>query len=119
MNTRTTAAFVFLAASLLAAAVWLSFGRHKQHTDRAYRIGYGSDAPFHFRGPDGKPTGLAVEMVQTAAWRLGIRLEWIQLSGSAIDPIRKGDLDFWVLLTIRPERAKLVHLTEPFLVTET
>jgi len=108
-----------VAGLLLAVSVWLAFGRHKVDTRRVFRIGYGSDAPFHFRGKDGAPTGLAVELVQTAARRRGIRLEWTQVAGSATDPIRSGNLDFWVLLTIRPERRRLVHLTDPYLVTET
>jgi len=119
LKRRMTASLILLGGLLLAAAVWLWFGRHKLDKERVYRIGYGSDAPFHFRGPDGKPAGLAVEMVQSAARRRGIRLEWVQVAGSAIDPIRRGDLDFWVLLTIRPERRKLVYLTDPYLVTET
>ena len=110
---------ICLATVLLAATAWLLLNRHSVDTRRVYRIGYGSDAPFHFRGPDGKPAGLAVEMVQAAARRRAIRLEWVQVEGSAIDPIRRGDLDFWVLLTIRPERRKLVYLSDAFLVTET
>jgi len=110
---------IAVASVVLALTGWLALGRHKVDTRRVYRIGYASDAPFHFRGQDGAPTGLAVELVQTAARRRGIRLEWKQVAGSAIDPIRSGDLDFWVLLTIRPERRKRVHLTDPYLVTET
>ncbi len=116
---RGTVIAVTVAGIGLAIAGWLTFGRHKLDPRRVYRIGYGSDAPFHFRGQDGAPTGLAVELVQTAARRRGIRLEWTQLAGSATDPIRNGNLDFWVLLTIRPERRRLVHLTDPYLVTET
>ena len=119
MNGWLKGILIALAAALLTAAAWLALYRHKGDPQRVYRIGYASDAPFHFRGPDGKPTGLAVEIVQAAARRRGIRLEWMQVAGSATDPIRRGELDFWVLLTIRPERRKLVYLTDPFLVTET
>lgn len=110
---------IAVAGLALAVSLWLAFGGHRVDTRRVFRIGYGSDAPFHFRGTDGAPTGLAVELVQTAARRRGIRLEWTQVAGSATDPIHSGDLDFWVLLTIRPERRKLVHITDPYLVTET
>jgi signal transduction histidine kinase/CheY-like chemotaxis protein len=110
---------IAIAGVVLAIAGWLTLGTHKVDTRRVFRIGYASDAPFHFRSKDGAPTGLAVELVQTAARRRGIRLEWKQVAGSATDPIGNGDLDFWVLLTIRPERRRLVHLTDPYLVTET
>ncbi len=119
LNGWVRGAGIAVAGVALAVAGWLALGRHKVDTRRVYRIGYASDAPFHFRGNGGNPAGLAVELVQTAARRRGIRLEWKQVAGSAIDPIRRGDLDFWVLLTIRPERRKLVHLTDPYLLTET
>ena len=119
LNGWAKGAVIAVAGLVLAVSVWLELGRHKVGTRRVFRIGYASDTPFHFRGKDGAPTGLAVELVQTAARRRGIRLEWTQVAGSATDPIRSGDLDFWVLLTIRPERRRLVYMTDPYLVTET
>jgi len=45
--------------------------------NRIYTITYGSDAPFHFRGPEGSPKGLAVDLVAEAARRAAIKLKWI------------------------------------------
>ncbi len=87
--------------------------------DRVYRIGYGGDVPYHFRDASGQPAGLAVEMVKEAARRRGIQLDW-RISGTPGMPaLQNGDVDLWVLMTVRPERRALVHLTDPFLVTET
>ena len=104
---------------LLAVAVVLGFvGLRKWEAERidrtkVYRIGYGNDVPLHFKGPNGQPTGLAVELVQEAARRKGIALQWIEGTG-----FNQERMDLWVLQTITPERAKTVHFTETYLQTE-
>ena len=109
-----------LAALALAASGLTTIACGRSHTDPAkvYKIGYGGDRPLHYRGDDGKPTGLAVSMVQEAARRRGIRLEWVQ-AAMAMEDLRSQRLDLFVLLTDLPERRNLVHLTTPYLATET
>jgi PAS domain S-box-containing protein len=80
--------------------------------DRIYTIKYGTDAPFHFRGPDGAPAGLAVDVVSEAARRARIKLQWVQNSGG--EP-----WDLWVLQTIRPDLLTTHHFSEPYLQTST
>ena len=104
-----------LAASILVAS---ACSRTRTDPAKVYRIGYGGDRPLHYRGDDGKPTGLAVSMVQEAARRRGIRLEWVQ-AAMAMEDLRSSRLDLFVLLTNLPERRNLVHLTTPYLATET
>ncbi len=75
-----------------------------------YAIDYGNDVPFHYRGADGNPTGLAVEMVQEAARAQGIQLRWVEG--------RKGSRNrspLNVLLSMRSNLPKNIHLTEPYL----
>jgi len=88
-------------------------GRERVDRERVYRIGYGNDAPLHFVGNDGRPAGLAVDLVQEAARRSGIRLEWSQQKG-----FNQNLLDLWVLHAITPERLQGVHLTDAYLQTE-
>jgi signal transduction histidine kinase/ABC-type amino acid transport substrate-binding protein len=111
------AVVLILVAALCAGyALWRrSAPRHQQ---RAYRIGYGNDIPFHFRDADGHPAGLAVEMIKEAAKRRGIQLEWVQPQEQGIPAVLKGDVDFWVLLTLRPERQKVLWITEPYLTAQ-
>jgi signal transduction histidine kinase/ActR/RegA family two-component response regulator len=87
-------------------------------SDKVYRIGFGDDVPFHFRGADGGPTGVAVDIVKAAAARRGVRLDWVDPAQGGIDAIRSGDVDFWVLLTNLPERRNQVHFTQPYLSAE-
>ena len=79
-----------------------------------YRIGYGNDVPFHFKEDDGEPAGLAYDLVNAGALRAGIKLEWIESEGFDQDK-----LDFWVLMTILPDRKDAVYFTAPFLQTRT
>lgn len=86
-----------------------SFSKTKVDTSKVYRIGYGNDAPFHF-DHSGEPAGLAVELVKEAADRVGMQLEWISNSG-----FDRKKMDFWVLMTIKPERKESTHFTDPYL----
>lgn len=45
------------------------------------------------KGPDGKPRGLAVEIVNRAAARAGIDLTWVAVSDNVDDELRRGHID--------------------------
>ena len=109
---------MLIVVAVLCAGYVLWHRSAPRHQQRAYRIGYGNDMPFHFRDADGHPAGLAVEMVKEAARRRGIQLEWVQPQEQGIPAVLKGEIDFWVLLTIRPERLKLLWITEPYLTAQ-
>jgi hypothetical protein len=42
-----------------------------------YRIGWEESPPFQMKGETGAPTGFAVQLVEEAARRRGIRLQWV------------------------------------------
>ena len=44
---------------------------------RVLQIGYQNTPPLNYPGADGRPTGTAVDVIQQAAQRTGIRLEWV------------------------------------------
>lgn len=101
-----------LVLTVLAAGLWL-LQRDEINRDRTYAIGIGGDVPMHFFGPDGQPTGVAVEIVREAARRRGIKLQWYD----AEDPAAP-DLDLWVLRSVRPEGRASRHFTAPYLQAE-
>ena len=111
-------AIVLMVVAALCAGYVLWHRSTPRHQQRAYRIGYGNDMPFHFKDADGHPAGLAVEMVKAAARRRGIQLEWVQPQEQGIPAVLKGEIDFWVLLAVRPERMKLLWITEPYLTAQ-
>jgi PAS domain S-box-containing protein len=116
---RRTIWIIAIVASVLVAGplLWMTLRPHRLE-DRVYRIGWESDPPFQAIGPDGKPTGLAIELVREAARRRGLRLEWLLQTGGSEASLRSKKVDLWPLITITPERKNVIHITDPYLESE-
>jgi signal transduction histidine kinase/CheY-like chemotaxis protein len=100
---------VVIAAGLLL----LNWCSHRV-PDRVYRIGADNAPPYYFVGADAAIRGLAVDVLNEAARRRGIRLRWV----AASDPrsaLENKDVDLWPLVAPTPERLKRWHFTEPWL----
>jgi len=107
-----------LAALACAAALaWLHFER-PSFGDRVYRIGWMFSPPFQTRGADGKPAGLAVDLVKEAARRRGIQLEWINWQDGSERALREKAVDLWPLIAITPQRLKAFYISQPYLESE-
>ena len=104
-----------LCLAVMAAAVlgWMA-SRHSKLSDRIYRIGFENQAPLHFLTSDGKPAGLAVDLINEGARRLGIRLQWQLEPESAEAALKSKKVDLWPMMTIRPERKGIVYITDPY-----
>jgi PAS domain S-box-containing protein len=83
--------------------------------DRVYTIGWQSSPPFQQKAEDGSPAGLAIDLVRDAARRRGIRLKWVWHPDSSEAALRSREVDLWPLMTITPEREKVVHISKPYL----
>ncbi len=92
---------------------WMGI-RRQQVADRVYRIGFDNQPPQHYIGEDGKPTGLAVELIGEAARRRGIRLQWLLEPESSEIALKTKKVDLWPMMTIRPERKGIVYITDPY-----
>ncbi len=101
---------------LLLLLLWIT---RSGDMDRDYRIGFENDPPFHFPDKDGKPAGLVVDILSEAARRVGIRLQWVYTPLSSETALVSGRVDLWPLITIRPERRAILHITEPYRENET
>src|SRR3954453_21222564 len=77
------------ALSLAAAAILIFTSCTRPHI--ALRAGYSEFYPYVTSGPDGKPTGMAVQVVQEAAARAAIPLKWIKVS-QAEQALRAGEV---------------------------
>src|SRR5271157_2443324 len=102
---------VFSSAGLL---VWRD-ASERTLKERPYRIGWEMDPPEQVRGDNGEPTGFAVELVREAARRRGIQLTWIYSEESSEAALRDGSVDLWPLMTITPERLRVLHISAPYL----
>ncbi len=81
---------------------------------RTLRIGFESNPPVQIRTENGF-SGLAVETVNEAAKRAGIKLEWVETGTSSDEAFRKGLVDLWPLMVDRPDRRKRVHFARPWM----
>jgi PAS domain S-box-containing protein len=119
MKRLKTFGWIATIALLLASAGYRASAYHwRNFEDRVYRIGWQDDPPFQQKGQDGAPTGLAVELVRDAARRRGVRLEWVWRPGNSEEALRNGTVDLWPLLTITPERKRVIHISDPYMQHE-
>lgn len=102
-----------LASILTVSLGWFEL-RSPKLEQRVYRIGFDNQPPQHFIGKDGKPTGLAVELVDEAAKRRGIHLQWLLEPESSESALKAKKVDLWPMMTIRPERRGVVYITDPY-----
>jgi hypothetical protein len=73
---------------------------------RAFRVGFQTSPPYHFPNSEGRPSGPAVALVQTAADQADIRLEWVFSPKGPEESLRNGSVDLWPLMADLPERHK-------------
>jgi signal transduction histidine kinase len=102
-----------LTCILAFSLAWLGI-HHLKSSRRIYRIGFDNQPPQHFTGKDGKPAGLIVELINEAASRRDIRLQWSQQPESSEAALTTRKVDLWPIMTIRPERRGKVYITEPY-----
>ena len=103
------------AGAVLASYFYL---RRPEFGDRVYRIGWGTSPPCQVRGADGGPAGISVDLVNHAAQRLGIQLRWIYWNDTSESALTSNSVDLWPLITITPERLKVLHISDPYLQHE-
>jgi two-component system cell cycle sensor histidine kinase/response regulator CckA len=112
---RATTIFV-LAAAVGGFAYTFLAKRVAPSGTRTYRIGFESNPPFQIRTNRGFD-GLAVEIVDQAAKRAGVHLQWIDTGTSSEEAFDKGLVDLWPLMTDLPERRRRVHFTAPWVIS--
>jgi PAS domain S-box-containing protein len=84
--------------------------------NRAYRIGFEQNPPFQTRTDTGFG-GLAVEVVNQAAKRAGVHLEWVETGKGSEESLEKGLVDLWPLMTDVPARRNRVHFSAPWVIS--
>jgi signal transduction histidine kinase/DNA-binding response OmpR family regulator len=102
-----------LAAALLATlgsgcAIW-----HVAPDARTYRIGFQNSPPRQFVDPQGKPYGNVIDVLQEAARRAHVNLQWVHVPAGPDRAFAAGTVDLWPIVNQLPERGQL-HFTEPY-----
>ena len=106
---------ILLAAGMFGAvALWYFATRLPPIPSRPLRIGFEPNPPLQIRTDNGF-SGLAVETIDEAAKRAGVRLQWVETGTSSDEAFQKKLVDLWPLMADLPERRKRLHLTSPWL----
>jgi signal transduction histidine kinase/CheY-like chemotaxis protein len=82
---------------------------------RVYRIGVDSAAPYHSWVPGVGPQGYSVDVLNEAARRTGIRLEWVPFPQGPSAAFEAKQVDLWPLFSIRAGHEWGIHMTKPWL----
>jgi PAS domain S-box-containing protein len=106
--------FLLAAGIVGAVALWYFATRLPPIPHRPLRIGFESNPPVQIRTENGF-SGLAVDTVNEAAKRAGIKLEWVETGTSSDEAFRKGLVDLWPLMVDFPDRRKRVHFARPWM----
>src|SRR6267154_1748689 len=66
--------------------------------NRTLKIGFKNSAPYHFPDANGNPSGPAVNLVQEAAQRKNIHLQWVFSPQGPEAALSSGDVDLWPII---------------------
>ncbi len=87
--------------------------RARVERQRTYRIGFEYSPPRQYVDSQGRPYGVIVDLLNEAARRGAVRLEWVHQLEGPDRALAGGSVDLWPVLNRLPERRHL-HITEPF-----
>ena len=106
-----------LALTLLLTGSGLTILRFQHHIrfSSVYRIGADHAPPYYFLQPDGRIEGLAVDVLNEAARRRGIRLQWVPLRMQLDEAFKRNLVDLWPAVTPTPDREAHFYLTTSWL----
>jgi signal transduction histidine kinase/CheY-like chemotaxis protein len=110
-------AFALVAVVCLAGGSVLVFWRH-EHTHLTLRAGIRNESLSSNLSPEGRVDTLAVEVIDAAARRRGMHLQWVDCPEGPDRALRSKKIDIWPLTLDLEERRKYFHITEPWLAAE-
>ena len=102
-----------VAAMALTCLYWPQW-MEPQGSDRVLRVGYDDGPPFTIPTPAG-PTGLSVDVLEEAAQRRHVKLQWVRVNVRPDVALQQGLVDAWAVLGATPERAARWHLSKPWM----
>jgi signal transduction histidine kinase/CheY-like chemotaxis protein len=120
-RSRRKMSLLAIVSALALASLCVAGGLHwrtQRLLEAPFRIGFNNTATEHFRGPNGEPEGNSVDLMNEAARRGGIKLEWIYSPEGPDVGLGSGELDLWPVIGDMPERKGRVYITAPWTMTE-
>jgi PAS domain S-box-containing protein len=114
MPFRTRTWTIFASARLLLlVALWvLPLGKP---VPRPVRVGLIQSTPFENPRINGVPSGMLVDVIEEAAKREHLRVQWIDGPEGGERSLETGLVDVWPGMAWTPARAPRFHITKPFI----
>jgi len=78
-------------------------------------VGTDNAPPYYSLDSNGVISGVAVDVLNSAAGAIGIDLRWVHLSGHPDLFLASHAVDLWPVLTITEERQRVYHMSPPWL----
>ncbi len=96
------------------AGLWCacSSGRPGE-TTRTFRIGFQNAPPRQFVDPQGRPYGATIDLLNEAARRAQVRLQWVHVPEGPDHGLSAGVVDLWPIANQTPERSHF-YFSEPY-----
>ncbi|WP_231549759.1 transporter substrate-binding domain-containing protein [Cetobacterium sp. ZOR0034] len=106
---------------VLIGLIMFSCGGKKEtaKTERVFVIGTNAEYPPFEYLENGKIVGLDPDIIEAIFQKLGYQYKWANMEfGGLISALQTGKIDVVIAgMSITPERAKMVHFTDPYLTS--
>lgn len=117
-NSRTVRRWTLVSLAVIAAVsipgvIYLSASAPP--IDRVLKIGFQQSAVFHFAGENGPPNGPLVDLIQEAARRQKLQLQWVFSPQGPESALSSGAVDLWPVLGDLPERRERLYISAPWM----
>lgn len=108
--------FSVIVLAAIAGAVAFAIWRQPSFDhNRTWRVGVDFAPPYYYLNSDGHPTGFAIDALQEAARRKGIRLQWIQTKDGLDQALGSNLVDLWPVSGVTEERRRRIYLSDPWI----
>jgi signal transduction histidine kinase/DNA-binding response OmpR family regulator len=110
-------ALVAVASALMFACAAVAVIHHEREAalrKMPFRIGFYNSNKEHFLGPDGQAAGYAVDLLNEAARRSGMQLQWVYSPEGPDAALQTGQVDLWPVIGNVPERKGHVYISAPW-----
>jgi signal transduction histidine kinase/ActR/RegA family two-component response regulator len=111
---RVAVAAALTLLTLAAAWSWGEYRTSARYRGRTFRIGVDQSPPNYDWSEGGGASGYAVDVLNEAARRLGVRLEWIYCPEGSKAAMLSGKVDLWPVGYYRPGEYPMIYQSKPW-----
>lgn len=100
--------------ALLVAWNYYGYRQAERYRGGSFRIGVDHNPPNYDWSPEGGASGFAVDVLNEAARRAGIRLQWVYCPRGSRAAFQAGMIDLWPVGYYRKGEYPILHQTRPW-----